>query len=258
MLQKVLLSLLLAVLLSSICVAQNINEATKAAWQKSANGYVWVGTCYWANIVMKCFDDRQVVQGGVNLVLQKKGTSVSVKTWFSLTPDKNSVGKRWTGDAQEFDLGGEIAQVFAHGWAMKAGYSHFFITKSAGSDVEMVLFAVSKQTLLTEKNKLVGAFEFYQFIPTSTKGPAAGRFYLPSITFIRTTGNWTTSAGITAAFNSAGVFGFKAESAMRVNGQLLYTLPNGVKIGPDFVYGGAPGSSERRMAGAVGLLLVFQ
>lgn len=255
--KKLLLSLLLTALLSSVCVAQNINEATKPAWQKSVNGYVWVGSCYWASIVMKCFDDRHVVQGGVNLVLQKRGTSISAKTWFSLSPEQNAAGKRWTGDAQEFDLGGEVAQAFARGWMLKAGYSHFFITKSAGSDVEMILLAVSKEIPLTEKNKLVGAFEFYQFVPTSAKGPAAGRFYLPSIMFIHSTGNWTASAGITAAFNSAGVFGFKSEPAMRVNAQLLYKLPNGMKVGPDFVYGGAPGSSQRGMVGAAGVSLVF-
>lgn len=255
--QKLLLSVILVTVMALVGMAQSIDQATQAAWQKSTNGYIWVGTCYWANIVMKCFDDRRVVQGGVNLVLQKRGTSISGKAWFSLSSEQDVTGKRWAGNAQEFDLGAEIAQALAHGWTLKAGYSHFFITKSAGSDVEMILFAVSKETLLTEKNKLVGAFEFYQFFPTSAKGPAAGRFYLPSITFVRNVGNWTASAGIAAAFNSAGVFGFKSEPAMRVSGQLLYKLPNGMKIGPDFVIGGAPGSAERRMAGAVGLSLVF-
>ena len=255
--QKLLLSVVLVAVVSLVGKAQTIDQATKVAWQKSVNGYVWVGSCYWAPIVMKCFDDRHVAQGGINLVLQKKGTSVSLKTWFSLSPEQNVTGKRWTGDAQEFDLGGEIAQILAHGWTLKAGYSHFFITKSAGSDVEMILFAVSKEITLTEKNKLVGAFEFYQFFPTSAKGPAAGRFYLPSITFIRNVGNWTASASIVAAFNSAGVFGFTSEPAMRVTGQVLYRLPNGMKIGPDFVYGGAPGSTERRMTGAMGVSLVF-
>lgn len=249
----------MVVLFSSALMApaQDASASTQSgSWQKSVNGYIWAGTGYWGGIANATFDDRSVLQGGVNVTLQNGKTKIIGKTWFSLSAEKDASGKRWTGNAQEFDLGVELQRTLAKGLAVKAGYSHFFITKSAGSDVEMIVLAVSQQVMLTEKNTLVGAFEFYQFVPTSNSGPASGRFYLPSVTFSRVSGKWTGSIGLAGAFNSNGVFGFAAEPAVRVTGQLLYKLPKG-QTGPDFTYGGVPGSTQRPMRTTFGWSWVF-
>ena len=152
--------------------------------------------------------------------------------------------------------GVELQRTLAKGLVVRAGYSHFFITKSAGSDVEMIVLAVSQQVALTDKNTLTGSFEFYQFIPTSSSGPAAGRFYLPSVTFSRSFGKWSGSVGLAGAFNSSGVFGFVAEPAVRVTGQLLFKFPKG-QTGPDITYGGVPGSKQRPMRTTFGWSWVF-
>lgn len=225
-------------------------------WQKSVNGYIWVGTGYWGGIANATFDDRNVLQGGVNFVLQNGKTKLIGKTWFSFSPEKDASGKRGTGSAQEFDVGVELQRTLAKGLVVRAGYSHFFITKSAGSDVEMIVLAVSQQVALTDKNTLTGSFEFYQFIPTSSSGPAAGRFYLPSVTFSRSFGKWSGSVGLAGAFNSSGVFGFVAEPAVRVTGQLLFKFPKG-QTGPDITYGGVPGSKQRPMRTTFGWSWVF-
>lgn len=253
--------LAVVVVLLSLTVTVSAQTASESAepehWQKSVNGYIWVGTGYWGGIANAVFDDRAVLQGGVNLVLQNSKTKLIGKTWFSLSPEKDAAsGKRWTGNAQELDLGLEVQRTLANGLVARVGYSHFFITKSAGSDVEMIVMAVSQQVALTDKNTLTGAFEFYQFVPTSSGGPASGRFYLPSVTFSRTSGKWTGSIGLAGAFNSKGVFGFTTEPAIRVTGQLLYKLSKG-QTGPDFTYGGVPGSTQRPMRTTFGWSWVF-
>jgi hypothetical protein len=251
------LSFVVAVLLlvSAVVRAQD-GVPAKLGWQKSVRGYVWIGSSYYGGIANATFDERAVTQGAVNLLLQKGDTTVVLKTWYSFSVQKDGKGKRWTGSAQELDLGAEVSRLLADGWRLKVGYSHFFITEDAGSDVEMIVLAVSKEIELTEQNKLVGAFEFYQFFPTSSSGPTAGRFYLPSVAFAHSAGKWVASASVAGAFNSKGVFGFKSESAIRVTGQLLYKLPKGM-TGPDFVYGGVPGSKQRPMRFTFGWSWIF-
>lgn len=250
--------LLVAIAVSLLPLSIQAQDASQlgSSWQPSANGYIWVGTRYFGGIANTSFDERKVLQGGLNIAWQKRGTKVVVKTWWSLSPEKDGTGKQWTGNAQEFDLGAEVAQSLGQGWTVKAGYSHFFITKSAGSDVEMIVLAVSKDILRTEHGQLAGRFEFYQFLPTSSKGPASGRFYMPSVEYAHTRGKWTAAAGLAGAFNTSGVFGFKAEPAVKITGQLLYALPKG-KTGPDFTYGGVPGSHERPMRFTVGWSWIF-
>lgn len=240
-----------------VAFAQDASTSQElGGWQKSVSGYVWVGTGYWGGIANTTFDDRNVLQGGVNFVLQNGKTKIIGKAWFSYSPEKDVNGKRGTGNAQEFDMGLELQRSLTKGLVVRAGYSHFFITKSAGSDVEMIVLAVSQQVMITDKTTLTGSFEFYQFAPTSSNGPAAGRFYLPSVTFSRSSGKWNASIGLAGAFNSSGVFGFAAEPAVRVTGQLLFKLPKG-QTGPDFTYGGVPGSKQRPMQTTFGWSWVF-
>ncbi len=230
-------------------------DADEVRWQKSVHGFVWAGNRYWESTVNATADERSVLQGGVNIVLQKRQTKVVGKVWLSVSPEKTH-GKHWTGNAQELDLGLELQQALAKGLVAKVGYSHFFITKSAGSDVEMVVLAVSKETALTEKNVLVGTFEFYQFLPTSSKGPAGGQFYLPSVAFSRTSGKWNTTAGLAVVRNSNGAFGLRSETAVRFTGQVLYKLHHG-QTGPDVTYGGVPQSQQRPMRTTFGWSWVF-
>lgn len=237
-------------------VAAQDSAQSDNGWKTSVNGYVWVGTRYYGGIANASFDERSVLQGGVNFVLLKKNTSVVIKTWYSLSPEQDGAGKRWTGNAQEFDLGADVVQELGHGFTVKAGYSHFFITKEAGSDVEMLALVLTKAAALTEHGKLVGSFEFYQFFPSSSKGPAAGRFYMPSVSYVYTRGKWSVSGAVAGAFNSGGVFGFKAEPAIKVTVQTLYKLSKGA-TGPDVTYGGVPGSKERPMGTTVGWSWVF-
>ncbi len=242
--RKISFVAVLAALAAVTALAQG-SASPAGEWQKSANGFVWTGTRYWESVVNGSADEREVIQGGYNQVFQKNSFRLIGKVWFSISPEKDARGQYWTGNAQEFDLGLEIQKGLPRGWQIRAGYSHNFLTESAGSDVEMILLAVSKEVVLTEKNKLVGAFEFYQFLPTSKKGPAGGKFYVSSVTFSRTAGKWNTNMGIATVFNSKGAFGLVSEQALRITGQVLYKLPK-MAIGPDFTYGGVPHSSQRQ------------
>lgn len=255
---RMLLIAMVVLALAGIASAQDAATPVKPeGWQKSVNGYVWVGTRYWGGIANASFDEREVLQGGVNLVLQKGSTQVVLKTWTSLSPQAAADGRHWTGNAQELDLGVDLVRLLPRGWSLKAGYSHFFITKSAGSDVEMLVFSVSKATSFTEKDKFLVGIDAYQFIPTSRRGPAAGRFLMPSVAYKRMLGRkWIVGCTVATGFNSAGVFGLKSEPTLRIDGQLLYKLPKGV-TGPMVTVGGAPASQQRPMRTTFGWTWAF-
>lgn len=255
---RMLMAVMVVLALAGLASAQDAAAPAQASgWQKSANGYVWVGSRYWGGIANASFDEREVVQGGVNLTLQKGSTQVVLKTWASLSSQTDADGRRWTGNAQEFDLGVDVVRQLPRGWRVKAGYSHFFLTKSAGSDVEMLVISVSKAISLKEKDKLVVGVDTYQFVPTSSQGPAAGRFLMPSVAYTRTLGSkWTAGATLAAGFNSAGAFGLQPEPTLRLDGQLLYKLPKGV-TGPTVTVGGAPGSTQRSIRTTFGWMWAF-
>ncbi len=227
-----------------------------ASWDTSVHGYVWVGSRYWGGIANAEFDSRPVAQGGVNVVLQKRGTQVVLKTWFSGSTARNAAGERFTGNAQEFDLGVDLVQKLGHGWAAKVGYSHFFITKSAGSDVEMLVVTITKDVVVTERHQITTGMEFYDFVPTHKTGPAGGQFYLPNIAYSFVLGKVVLNTGAAVAFNSNGAFGLRSERTVRVTAQLLWKLPKG-STGPDVTYGGSFNSKQRPMRTTVGWSWIF-